>query len=251
MRRMAFLLITILGFAGFGQSLTWAATTPNAATAHAARLCHSLIGRAEQELNIPRHLLQAIALTESGRSVTLPAAGPGDAAKAGKTFTAWPWTVMAEGQGRYLPSKAAAIKEVKKLQSKGVTNIDVGCMQVNLHYHGDAFSSLEEAFDPVHNVAYAAMFLSKLREDRHSWTMAVKFYHSSNRERQSYYRKKVFTTWRNLQKEARQARLATNREQSPGWVSRPTRRPLFGDYDEQQRRQQQARVRHLYPETSQ
>ncbi|MDZ7712446.1 MAG: hypothetical protein U5L06_04740 [Rhodovibrio sp.] len=73
---------------------------------------------------------------------------------------------MAEGRGRYLPSKAAAIAEVRDLQARGVSNIDVGCMQVNLHWHGDAFESLEQAFDPAYNVAYAAAFLLDLAGQR-------------------------------------------------------------------------------------
>ena len=56
---------------------------------------------------------------------------------------------MAEGRGRYLPSKEAAIAEVQALKAKGITNIDVGCMQVNLYYHGSNFDDLNEAFDPV------------------------------------------------------------------------------------------------------
>src|SRR3546814_15246449 len=71
---------------------------------------------------------------------------------------------MAEGRGRFLPSKAAAIEEVRRLQARGIRNIDVGCLQVNLHYHPDAFASLETAFDPEANAAYAADFLVRLRE---------------------------------------------------------------------------------------
>lgn len=241
MRRTASIITMLIALLG-SQPAAFATPTPSRATAEAAKLCHALIGRAEVELNIPRHLLQAIALVESGRTVASP---PSEGNK--KAFKAWPWTVMAEGRGRYLPSKTAAIREVKKLRKKGVSNIDVGCMQVNLHYHGDAFTSLEEAFDPIHNVAYAATFLSKLREDRHSWTMAVKFYHSSNRERQSYYRNKVFNTWRDLQKQARKARITANREQAPGWASSPSQRALFHGYKEQRRRQQRAKARHLTP----
>jgi soluble lytic murein transglycosylase-like protein len=54
-----------------------------------------------------------------------------------------------------------------------VRNIDVGCMQVNLGYHGKAFADLEAAFDPATNVAYAARFLSELFSKRRSWALAV------------------------------------------------------------------------------
>src|SRR3546814_172336 len=54
-------------------------------------LCALATGRAEQAGDLPPHLLTAIARTESGRW------------HAGRSETlAWPWTVMAEGEGRFL-----------------------------------------------------------------------------------------------------------------------------------------------------
>ena len=98
------------------------------------RLCPQAITAAERTQAIPKHLLSAIALAETGRKhPTL-----------GKRMP-WPWTVMAEGQGRYLATKQEAIAEVRELQSRGIRNIDVGCMQVNLYYHPEAFFSMEQA----------------------------------------------------------------------------------------------------------
>ena len=151
--------------------------------------CAAAIAFAERAKNIPVHLLQAISLTESGRW-----------SDAHDAFIAWPWTVMAEGKGRYLPSMAAAIAEVEALQARGVTNIDVGCMQVNLYYHGRNFASLEDAFNPIHNVAYATTFLTDLRQKRSSWTRAVKEYHSTKPERQEIYRERVMRIWDALKK---------------------------------------------------
>ncbi len=157
-------------------------------------LCTRSIAAAEAARQIPQYLLQAIASVESGRW-----------SAAEKVNLAWPWTVYAEGRGRYLPSKAAAIAEVEALLRRGVRNIDVGCMQVNLHYHGRAFSSLEEAFDPVHNVAYATSFLVDLRRTTRSWTNAVKSYHSRTRSLHVPYRKRVYRAWRELRQRARAA----------------------------------------------
>src|SRR3546814_8422385 len=99
---------------------------------------------------------------------------------------------MAEGEGRFLPSKAAAIATVRELQARGIRNIDVGCMQVNLHYHPEAFGSLETAFDPQANAAYAADFLATLRAAARSWTRAIGQYHSRQAIRGNGYRAKVF-----------------------------------------------------------
>lgn len=147
--------------------------------------CRVEVARAELEKQIPAHLLSAISLVESGRQ----APGRGE-------VSAWPWAVMAEGRGRYLPSKAAAIAEVERLRARGVRNIDVGCMQINLKYHPDAFASLDEAFDPRANVAYGAAFLTALRHDQGSWSKAVAYYHSATPSRHTAYRMKVFAAWR-------------------------------------------------------
>lgn len=160
-------------------------------------LCQGGIAAAERQHNLPPHLLTAIARTESGRwnperSETL----------------AWPWTVMAEGKGRFLPSKQAAIETVQALRARGVQNIDVGCMQVNLRYHPDAFSNLDQAFDPDHNAAYAAGFLADLRQEARSWTRAIGHYHSREAIRGNAYRAKVYKAWRAERHRANRARRA-------------------------------------------
>jgi Transglycosylase SLT domain len=153
------------------------------------RLCPQAIAEQEKAQAIPKHLLSAISLAESGRRHP----------SFGKRMP-WPWTVMAEGEGRYLPSKAAAINEVRRLQARRVRNIDVGCMQVNLYHHADAFSSLDEAFDPSSNVAYAGQFLRDLFEDAGSWQEAAGRYHSATPEHKIPYRQKVVKLWNDQQR---------------------------------------------------
>ncbi len=160
------------------------------------KLCEEAIAFAEQRMGIPSKLLHAIALGESGRGL------PKDLEQSAKSInglTLWPWTVMAEGRGRYFNSKYEAIKEVTKLRHKKVTNIDVGCMQVNLKYHGKAFSDIKQAFDPIHNVAYAASFLKQLRTRHRSWTKAVKYYHSGTVSKHTPYAIKIISLWQKLQ----------------------------------------------------
>ncbi|MBK1697271.1 transglycosylase SLT domain-containing protein [Rhodovibrio salinarum] len=164
-------------------------------------LCAAATDAAEaMRPDLPAHLMGALAKVESGRWHA-----------ASKARVAWPWTVMAEGRGRYLPSKAAAIAEVRRLQARGVTNIDVGCMQVNLHWHGEAFDTLTQAFDPAYNVAYAAAFLLDLRSSENSWTKAIGVYHSRTPKYSGPYRSKVFRHWRAEKKAATAARIAERR----------------------------------------
>jgi hypothetical protein len=178
------------------------------------KYCRAEIAKVERAQSIPAHLLAAISVVESGRQA--PGSG-----KARGEISAWPWTVMAEGKGRYLPSKAAAIAEVEKLRARGVRNIDVGCMQVNLQYHPDAFADLEEAFDPAANVAYAAEFLTRLRQDKGSWSKAVAHYHSATPARHVVYRAKVFAAWRDERRRAARADYATDVAQAEATLETP------------------------------
>jgi hypothetical protein len=95
----------------------------------------------------------------------------------------------------FLPSKPEALRKVEELRTEGRTNIDVGCMQINLGYHGHAFASLAEALEPASNVAYAAQFLRQLREETRSWARATARYHSAHPERGQAYREKVYRFW--------------------------------------------------------
>jgi hypothetical protein len=154
-------------------------------------LCRAAITEAERGANLPRGLLQAIGRVESGRRD--PETGH---------FAPWPWTINAEGEGKYFPTREAAIAHVRQLQARGVRIIDVGCMQVNLHHHPNAFASLEQAFDPLTNARYAARFLTELNGGRADWRQAAGHYHSQTPERAGPYREKVLAAW---EQEARNA----------------------------------------------
>jgi hypothetical protein len=156
-----------------------------------ALLCRERIARVERAEGLPAGLLQAIALAESGRY---------DPDR--RTLLPWPWTVNAGGEGAYFPSKAEAIRHVERLRAQGRTNIDVGCLQINLGWHPAAFPDLEAAFDPETNAAYAAAFLQTLREEAGSWELAVERYHSRDPERGPSYRERVWRHWASLEGEA-------------------------------------------------
>ena len=161
---------------------------PAAAAPEPPRPCEAAILAAEREANLPPRLLAAIARVESGRRD--PVTGQPEA---------WPWTINAEGRGSFYPDKAAAIAAVRALQAQGVRSIDIGCMQVNLRHHPDAFASLEEAFDPLANARYAARFLNALKATRDDWMAAAAAYHSQTPERAEPYRARVTAALADLQ----------------------------------------------------
>jgi hypothetical protein len=136
-----------------------------AAAADELGACLDHIDNAEKANKIPEGLLKSIGFAESGRTV--------DGRRG-----AWPWTVNAQGEGHYFDSKEEAVAFVQELQAQGVSVIDVGCMQVNLYYHPQAFASLDAAFDPATNVAYAAKFLTWLHDETKDWATSARYYHS-------------------------------------------------------------------------
>ena len=149
--------------------------------------CHAAARSHERVAAIPSNLLTSIALAETGRW---------NAEK--REMFAWPWTVTSGGSGTYYPTQQDAIDAVRKLQSKGVTNIDVGCMQINLQYHPNAFARLDQAFDPDTNVGYAKNFLLGLHKSTGSWIQAAANYHSANPQLNLNYRTKVLRIWREV-----------------------------------------------------
>jgi hypothetical protein len=151
------------------------------------RLCPALANQAERGQGIPRGLLHAVALAESGRWIADE-----------RATRPWPWTVRSGEDSFYLPSKAAALRKVEELQRAGRSNIDVGCMQINLGYHGHEFASVAEALEPARNVAYGARFLKRLQEETQSWASATARYHSRHPDRGWVYREKVFRLWDEL-----------------------------------------------------
>lgn len=178
--RLAVALVLALGFPLSAARAERPAPTPP----DPAQMCQRAIQAAERENRLPTGLLHAIARVESGRP---------DAS--GRGSSAWPWTINAEGQGRFFDSKDAAMAAVDALRARGVKLIDVGCMQVNLHHHAQAFADLHIAFDPVANARYAALFLTRLYAQSRSWEQAAAFYHSQTPELAEAYRLKVMAAW--------------------------------------------------------
>lgn len=166
-------------------------------SAEFAQSCREAVTVAERRYRIPAGLLHAIALVESGRKTS-----------ASRVKTAWPWTIHAEGKGRWLDSRDAAIRMVEELKAKGVKNIDIGCMQVNQMHHPDAFPDLKTAFAPATNADYAARFLSKLFQETRSWTKAAAFYHSRTPARSERYKRLVLAAWNGRAAGARRAARA-------------------------------------------
>jgi hypothetical protein len=142
--------------------------------------CRRAIANAERLAGIPPHLLSAIARIESGRRD--PETGAIDP---------WPWSINVEGVDHVYQTKAEVIAAVQNFLATGHHSIDVGCMQVNLMFHPNAFASLDQAFDPKTNAEYAAKFLTQLYHETGTWEHATANYHSATPEIGAPYERKV------------------------------------------------------------
>jgi hypothetical protein len=133
-----------------------------------------LINKTEAKYAIPSGLLSAISSVESGKK---------------------PYALNISGKTIFANSKEEAVKIIRLYQDSGITNIDLGLAQINLHWHGEHFSSISEMLEPKHNLEYAAKFLSKLYQRHGTWNKAVRHYHSANPQYHIKYSRKVLISW--------------------------------------------------------
>lgn len=127
---------------------------------------------ASMKYDVPIAVLYAVGLTETGRKGALH-----------------PFALNIEGRSVLANSRSEALQHFATARASGAKLIDLGCMQVNHHYHGDRFSSVSDMLDPGLNVSYAASFLRRLRDQHGSWTMAIARYHAgpNNNKAQKRY----------------------------------------------------------------
>lgn len=154
------------------------------------RFC--LYGRNHQsgrKTSDPKYLLTSISTVETGKWN-----------KTAQQKMAWPWTINVRGKGHYYKTKEAAVAAAKALRKRGINNFDVGCMQINMRFHGKEFASLEDAFDPEKNVEYAARFLKRLYDRRQDWMKAATDYHSRRPAKAQAYKKRLLASLETVKK---------------------------------------------------
>lgn len=153
------------------------ATSGIAAADKLAYKCSTLSRMIEAEEGLPPLLLSAITFVESSDM---------------------PWVVGVKGATHRFKTRKAAIAKIEELKRKGDRNFDIGCMQVNYHYHHDKFRSMEDMLNPVRNIRYAAKLLKRLYKETGSWETAVAYYNTRHLELSRPYKNKVYAHWDSL-----------------------------------------------------
>lgn len=123
--------------------------------------CEPEILRAADRYGVPVGILYAVGLTETGNKGSLQ-----------------PNAMNIEGKAFFPSSPSQALVLFDKARRQGAVLIDLGCMQINHHYHAEHFPSVAAMLDPRQNVDYAARFLAQLHARHDTWSMAVARYHA-------------------------------------------------------------------------
>lgn len=176
-RRYHFLSLLIAQALGFYVAAMCLASA-NTIEPRAEEVCDRAAHFAARKFGVPENVLRAIARAETGRNID-------------GRIVPWPWAINRAGAGEWFDAPQAALNRVQQAIKEGERNIDIGCFQLNFHWHGDAFSSLSEMFDPIKNAHYAAQFLRDLYLKKGNWEEATGAYHSRLSETSQRYLSKV------------------------------------------------------------
>lgn len=129
--------------------------------AAASNPCEPEIIRAAERYGVPVGILYAVGLTETGKKGSLQ-----------------PNALNLAGKAVFPRNRREAVAAFETARAQGVNLIDLGCMQINHHYHSGHFRNVEAMLDPRQNVDYAARFLARLHARHETWSMAVARYHA-------------------------------------------------------------------------
>lgn len=164
----------------------------------------------EREYNLPPGMLRAVGTHESGKYL-----------KAHKRKAAWPWTINVLGKGFYFSEKKDALTAIDMhMRGRGIRSVDIGCMQVNMLYHGHAFkNNPRKAIIPSENIRYGAKFLRSRYDVSDSWEEAIGNYHNMIPSIGRRYSKKIIAMWKKQQPDFSYGYLAKHERTNNGLTS--------------------------------
>ncbi|UOA07416.1 transglycosylase SLT domain-containing protein [Methylobacter sp. S3L5C] len=113
------------------------------------------------------YILYAVALVESAKSIT------------NHQVTPWPWAINKSGKSIIPASQQEAQTLLNKTLAEGSRNIDVGLMQINLHWQGYRVEKPEQLLNPVTNLQIGALVLAEaIQSAPNNLVLGIGRYHS-------------------------------------------------------------------------
>lgn len=172
------LLLLCLGLSAFGQpcraqekaALPKSYTTtasPKISNPSPSKLQSTLWWQIAEQHQLDPYILYAVALVESANANPL------------NHVTPWPWAINKSGKTIIPGSQQEARTILNKTLAEGSRNIDVGLMQINLHWHGHRVGKPEQLLNPVTNLQIGALVLAEaIQSAPHDLVLGIGRYHS-------------------------------------------------------------------------
>ncbi len=130
-------------------------------------LQHTLWWQIAKHHQLDPYILYAVALVESAKD------------SAPNHVTPWPWAINKSGKSIIPVSHQEARTALNKALAEGGQHIDVGLMQINLHWHGHRVDKPEQLLNPVTNLQIGALLLAEaIQSAPNDLALGIGRYHS-------------------------------------------------------------------------
>ena len=144
-----------------GAALVAIAVSSGAARADGSLACEREMTRASAQHGVPLNVLYSVGLTETGSRNGLS-----------------PYDMNVDGQAVHSTSLAEAMARFAQAKGRGAKFIDIGCMQINHHFHSADFHSLERDVRPGAQCRICRELPQILKAQEGTWTLAVARYNA-------------------------------------------------------------------------
>ena len=142
-------------------------TRQQKSAAFTSRLQNTLWWQVANRHELDPYVLYAVALIESAKGSTK------------NQVTPWPWALNKSGKSIIPATQQEARSLLTKTLTEGNRNIDVGLMQINLHWHGHRVDKPEQLLNPVTNLQIGAGLLAEaIRSVPNDLVLGIGRYHS-------------------------------------------------------------------------
>jgi Transglycosylase SLT domain len=149
------------------EAITLAANNRKQEVASSPKLENTLWWNVAKHHHIDPYILYAVALIESAKN-----SDPNH-------VTPWPWALNKAGHSIIPASQQEAHTLLNKSIAQGNRHIDIGLMQINLHWHGHRVEKPEHLLNPVTNVEVGAGLLAEaIQSSPNDLVLGIGRYHN-------------------------------------------------------------------------